>query len=85
LFENNFFAAIISTLSIILTAVYSIWLYNRIMFNRVTDSFTTFADFSRKEFVVGYSFVFFAILFGLKSSGLLSMIESTLYNYLILK
>jgi hypothetical protein len=55
------------------------------MFNRVTDSFTTFADFSRKEFVVGYSFVFFAILFGLKSSGLLSMIESTLYNYLILK
>ncbi len=86
LFENNHFAALISTFSIILTAVYSIWLYNRIIFNSIkVDYFTKFADFSKKEFIVGYSFCFITIFFGIKANGLISMLELPIYNFLLFK
>jgi proton-translocating NADH-quinone oxidoreductase chain M len=86
LFENNHFAALIATLSIILTAVYSIWLYNRIIFNRLSTSYyTRFSDFSKKEFVIGFTFCFITILFGLKGSYIISLLEAPLYVYLMFK
>jgi NADH-ubiquinone oxidoreductase chain 4 len=86
LFENNHFAALVSCFSIILTAVYSIWLYNRIIFNKLNSSyFNRFADFSKKEFIVGFSFCFITVLFGIKASGLIALIEYPLYNYLMFK
>lgn len=86
LFENNHFAAIISTFSIILTAVYSIWMYNRIIFNKLNIlGFNRFADFSKKEFFVGFTFCFITVLFGLKASGIISFLEAPLYNYLMFK
>lgn len=86
LFENNNFAALVATFSIILTAIYSIWLYNRIIFNRLNVKyFNRFSDFSKKEFIVGFSFCFITILFGLWSNSIMVLIEASLYNYLIFK
>ena len=86
LFENNHFAALLSTFSIILTAVYSIWLYNRISFNRLpTLYFSRFSDLSKKEFLVGFSFCFVTVLFGIKGSYIISLLEPTLYTYLMFK
>jgi NADH:ubiquinone oxidoreductase subunit 4 (subunit M) len=86
LFENNHFAALIATFSIILTAVYSIWLYNRIIFNKLTTRYyLKFSDFSKKEFVVGFTFCFITVLFGLKGSYIISLIEAPLYVYLSFK
>lgn len=86
LLENNHFSALIATFSIILTAVYSIWLYNRIIFNRLnTLYFNKFADFSKKEFLVGFTFCFVTILFGIKANGIISLMELSIYNYLLLK
>lgn len=86
LFENNHFAALLATFSIILTAVYSIWLYNRIIFNKLTVGYySKFSDFSKKEFVIGFIFCFITILFGLKGSYIISLIEAPLYFYLNFK
>jgi NADH:ubiquinone oxidoreductase subunit 4 (subunit M) len=69
-----------------LTAVYSIWLYNRIIFNRLNTSYySKFSDFSKKEFTVAAIFCFITILFGLKGSYIISLMEAPLYTYLIFK
>ena len=86
LFENNHFSALIATFSIILTAVYSIWLYNRIIFNKLNSSYySKFSDFSKKEFTVAAIFCFLTVLFGLKGSYIISLMEAPLYTYLIFK
>lgn len=86
LFENNHFAALVSTFSIILTAVYSIWMYNRIVFNRLnTSHFNIFADLSKKEFFISFLFCSLTIFFGIKPAGLISVLESSIYNYLMFK
>jgi NADH:ubiquinone oxidoreductase subunit 4 (subunit M) len=86
LLENNHFSALIATFSIILTAVYSIWLYNRIIFNKLNILyFNRFADFSKKEFLVGFTFCFITILFGIKANGIMSLMELSVYNYLLFK
>jgi NADH:ubiquinone oxidoreductase subunit 4 (subunit M) len=86
LFENNHFAALLAAFSIILTAVYSIWLYNRIIFNKLQSTYyTRFSDFSKKEFIIGFAFCFITILFGLKGSYIISLLEGPLYVYLMFK
>lgn len=86
LFENNHFSAFVATFSIILTAVYSIWLFNRLSFNSLKATYySKFSDFSKKEFIVGYSFCFITILFGIKADYIISLLESPLYSYLIFK
>lgn len=85
-FENNHFAAFISTFSIILTAVYSIWLYNRVVFNSLKSTyFLNFSDFSKKEFIVGFAFCFITVLFGIKANSVVSIIESPIYAFLMFK
>jgi len=85
-FENNYFAALISTFSIILTAVYSIWLYNRVIFNVLKNTyFINFSDFSKKEFVVGFIFCFISVFFGIKANSIVSVLESSTYTFLMFK
>jgi NADH:ubiquinone oxidoreductase subunit 4 (subunit M) len=85
-FENNYFAALISTFSIILTAVYSIWLYNRVIFNVLKNTyFINFSDFSKKEFAVGFIFCFISVFFGIKANSIVSVLESSTYTFLMFK
>jgi NADH:ubiquinone oxidoreductase subunit 4 (subunit M) len=86
LFENNHFSALVATFSIILTAVYSIWLYNRIVFNSLRSVYySKFADFSKKEFTIASIFCFITIIFGLKGSYIISLMEAPLYTYILFK
>jgi proton-translocating NADH-quinone oxidoreductase chain M len=85
LFENNHFAAILSTFSIVLTAVYSIWLYNRIIFNKLSDSLKNFSDLSKKEFLLITLFCLITLYYGIKPSHLTSLLEQEVYNLLMFK
>lgn len=86
LFENNHFAAIVSTFSVILTAVYSVWLYNRMIFNQLSvNKIINYSDFSKKEFFIGFSFCFLTVLFGIKPSFLIDSFEYSLYNFIMFK
>lgn len=86
LLENNLFAALVATFSIILTAVYSIWMFNRIIFNSLNTLYCkNFSDFSKKEFFVGFLFCFITVFFGVKSYGIISFLEPTLYSYILFK
>jgi NADH-ubiquinone oxidoreductase chain 4 len=88
LFENNFFAAFVATFSIILTAVYSIWLFNRVVFGSYLPLHCVglkFSDLSKKESLVGFIFCFIALIFGLKGSYIISLIEFPLYGYMVSK
>lgn len=83
-FIDNPICALISTFSIILTAAYSIWLYNRVVFNNLTISLTNFSDFSKKEFLVGFLFCLITIYFGLWPASIISLLEGEVYNLLII-
>jgi proton-translocating NADH-quinone oxidoreductase chain M len=83
LYGDNSFAAFISTLSIILTAIYSIWLYNRLVFGSLqVKYFNIFQDLSKREFYIGCIFCALAVLFGLKPTILLSLLDYPIYTFI---
>jgi len=84
LFIDNTTCALISTFSIIWTTAYSIWLYNRVVFNNLTNKLTNFSDLSRKEFRVGLLFSLMTIYFGLRPATIISLLEGDIYNLLII-
>lgn len=84
--ESNHVVTIVATFSIILTAVYSIWLYNRIIFNNISIKYIyTFSDLSKKEFYIMFVFCFLTIFFGLKPNIILNIIENYLFSFIIYK
>lgn len=85
LFENNYLAAILSTFSIILTATYSIWLYNRIIFNELNISLRNFSDLSKKEFLISMLFCLITIYYGIRPGSVISLLEGGVYNLLMFK
>jgi proton-translocating NADH-quinone oxidoreductase chain M len=87
LFESNSFVAFVATFSIVLTAIYSIWLFNRIAFGglRLQYIYLKFSDLSKKEFFVAFILCCVIFLFGVKGSYIILLIEPTLYNYLVIK
>jgi proton-translocating NADH-quinone oxidoreductase chain M len=81
--EHNLLVTFIATISIILTAVYSIWLYNRIVFGSLTSKYyINFADLSLKEFYIMFIFSFLSVLLGLKPNIILNITESFTFNYI---
>lgn len=62
----SFIIAFLSTFSLILSLMYSLFLYNRIFFGFVKNFFIKFyCDVTRLEFIFLFIFVFLVILFGL--------------------
>lgn len=81
--ESNMFVAFIATFCIILTAVYSIWLYNRVIFNAIRTAFLLkFCDLSKKEFYIMLSFCFLSLILGIKPNIILSVLEPWVFNFL---
>ncbi len=65
IYSENIFAGIISTLSVIFSGAYSLWLYNRIMFGNLQSDFTLkFKDLNEQEFLILLPMCFFVILLG---------------------
>lgn len=83
IFEVNFFVAVLFTLSIILTAIYSIWLYNRIMFGNLTTHLIHYSDLSKREFLIAFFFCFLSLYLGLFPNFLINPIIFNIFKYLI--
>jgi NADH-quinone oxidoreductase subunit M len=76
LYKTNIFVCILAGLGVILCAIYSLWLYNRIIFGNLKIVFTKhFYDITLREFII-LSYLFLIIIFfGCNPSYLLSGIQ----------
>ena len=82
-FIKNSFVGIISAVSMVLGAIYSIWLYNRLVFGLVKNkTMLIFCDISRREFHILIPLAFFSLLLGIYPSLILNGLSLSLNNYI---
>ena len=81
IFQINTFTCFFTALSIVLSATYSIWLFNRISFGVLKlQYFDTFQDISRREFWILFP-LFIAVLFiGVYPNSLTNEVHFTILN-----
>lgn len=72
--QNNLFVAWIASVGIIFCAIYTIWLFNRIMYGPVTPMITTFADLSFKEMFVLTPLLILTLYLGIFPNYLITQI-----------
>ena len=65
LFERSPVIGALGALSIFLTACYSIFLYNRLMFGEYSKYLQPLLDIDRREFIVLFSLLVPTVLFGI--------------------
>jgi len=76
-FDHNAFISILAAPAIILSAVYSIWLYNRVIFGTLKTRYLNyFTDLYRTEFSILLIFVLGTLYFGLATTDILDPIYS---------
>ena len=86
LLDSNFFITFLATFSIILGAIYSFWLFNRLCFKTIClNNLKSFNDLSFREFFIIFVFVFLILVFGIFPNIILNFLELSLYNYYSLK
>lgn len=82
-FEVNTIIAILGGSSMVLGAVYSIWLYNRLIFGQFKQkSILLFCDLNRREFNILAPLILFCILFGIYPSVILNVLSLSVNNYI---
>lgn len=87
-YNYHHLTGVLAGTSMVLGAIYSIWLYNRVVFGQFKPinkkSFLIFCDLSRREFYLLTPLVFFTLLFGLFPNIILSVFHMSVNNYIIL-
>ena len=84
IFKMNTIVACLASTSMVLGAVYSIWLYNRLIFGKIkTNSLLLFCDITRREFNILLPLGFFTILLGIYPSIILNALSMSVNNYII--
>ena len=81
LVRQNLFLFVVSGIGLVFSAVYSIWLYNRVMFGSLrANTLYGFSDLTRSEFcILGFLFVI-VLIFGIGSVYYFDFIEDFCYN-----
>lgn len=86
-FERLPFMGVIASSSIVLSAAYTIYMYNRISFGGTFSKYlekTLPVDLSKREFLILFTLVFFAVIFGIYPSiildGLHTSVSSLIYS-----
>lgn len=83
-FNANTLVSIIATTGVILSAAYSIWLYNRIAFGGIKNMYVKiFSDVNEREFAVLVMLSIFTIILGIYPNIVLNMIDYALLRSLI--
>jgi len=82
-YQQNVILTSIASTSIILSAVYSIYMYNRITGGSISPYIHTIPDVFRKEFFVFLPFLFLIFILGIYPYFLTSEIEFGLSSYLL--
>jgi NADH-ubiquinone oxidoreductase chain 4 len=76
-FQRNPIFAIISRITIVLSAIYSIWLYNRIAFGNWSKYLNYTTDLNRREFILLIPLLFIRVLFGIYPNIILNTIHAS--------
>jgi proton-translocating NADH-quinone oxidoreductase chain M len=77
---NIFFTFTIIS-SIVLGAVYSLWLSNRILFGNLGNSLTAAHDLKLSEFIILFSLVFFIFIYGIFPSILMNYLNILIFAH----
>jgi NADH:ubiquinone oxidoreductase subunit 4 (subunit M) len=78
--QNNVFACWLAAVGIVFCAVYSIWLFNRIMYGPVSASLINFSDLSYKEFVTLLPLVILTLVLGIFPNYILGQLDDFAYT-----
>lgn len=78
IFNKNIFIMILAATSIVLSATYSIWLFNRIVFG--TCKISEFSDINRSEFYILFILLIAMFMFGLNSDIITSLTSNSINN-----
>ena len=81
-FFENIFVAFLGGIGLIFSAVYVIWLYNRVMFGVASRYFYTYKDMNKREFILNLPFLLLILFFGIYPSVFFTNLEFTMYNIL---
>ena len=82
-YQQNLFIASIGATSIILSAVYSIFMYNRVTSGSLSPYIHTVPDVFRKEFNILLPLIILTIILGVYPSFITNEIDFALSNLLI--
>lgn len=82
-YQQNIFIASIGALSVILSAVYSIFMYNRVTGGSLSIHIHTIPDIFRKEFFILLPLILLTLLLGVTTQFITSDIEFSLSNFLL--
>jgi NADH:ubiquinone oxidoreductase subunit 4 (subunit M) len=82
LMDINPFLAFIASLGLLLTAAYSMWLYNRVCFGATTSYISRFNDLTKADTFCLSALAFTTLLFGVKPNLILDLIHLSSYALL---
>jgi len=84
IFKNNTTAAFFGTLGCILSSIYALWLYNRVVFGNIKSQYLiNFLDLNKIEFFILSVLFILVILFGIIPSNILKFINISLISNFI--
>jgi len=81
-FQKNIILTIFGALGIILSAGYSIWLFNRVIFGAESIYLKSTGDINRREFIILLPFLFLIFLIGIYPNLFLDTIHLSISNLL---
>ena len=86
LFQKNYFITFLSASGIVLSAIYSIWLFNRVFFGTLkieSEVTLNFSDLNRAEFYILFFLTLPMLIFGLHSIFFLDLINLPIKSILL--
>jgi hypothetical protein len=83
-YQQNIFIATLGALSVILSAIYSMYMYNRVTSGTISPYIHTIPDIFRKEYYLLLPLLVLTIVLGVYPSFITSDIEFVLSNYLLM-
>jgi NADH-ubiquinone oxidoreductase chain 4 len=82
-YQQNIFIASIGTLSVVLSAIYSIFMYNRVVSGSMSPYLHTIPDLFRKEYYMLLPLIILTLILGVYPSFITTDIEFALSNFLL--
>jgi len=84
-YKTNIVTCLLSVLAVVICAIYSLWLYNRLVFGNLKISYTKiFRDLNFREFVILCLLSLFIFFLGVYPAYILKSIEVSVLNLILL-
>lgn len=84
IFSSNIFIGLLATFSIILSPIYSLWMYNRVFFGSLSKVLVGFFDLTNLEFFISCFFLSLVVFGGLVPNFITSNAELEFIKYSII-